>query len=272
MTDIRNPPLKGKKYFDATRVDSRRRQELECHANYVGAGDTEDLDRWLILWARQNRQSKDPVGAVRACAARLGRFRMSKTEAKDIVAKAAKIPKSGLTADKVAQEIGVTYDDRDFLGITTIGSCDKSKRQRHFLRKQKKRVAKERKRRERGAKSHADSLERQRPWETLKMSRRTWFRRRKSGTFGTVGTERSPAESYNAGAETVPKHCETSALLTTALPYGRAPSASVVQESFGRLASSEVSLPLSSAGHHSPRHGHPTAVDFSVSAVEKFDC
>src|SRR5262249_44736204 len=155
-------------------------------------------------------------------------------------------------------QIGLTYDDRDFLGITTIGSTDKSKRQRHFVRKQKKRLAKERKRRERGAKTQAKTQEKQSPGGTQKKSRAKWVRRRKSGTCETVETERSPADSYNGGAEVV---SQTSALLTTALPDGRAPSASVVlkQElpSVVLLPRKSI-MPLSNAGHQSHRQEQPT--------------
>jgi hypothetical protein len=88
---------------------------------------------------------------------------MTRAEAEAIVVEAEQLPKATLKADALAQHIGLTYAVRQKLGITTIGACDASKRKRTMLRKQKNRMAKEQKRRERGARCHENSLEKQRP-------------------------------------------------------------------------------------------------------------
>jgi hypothetical protein len=59
----------------------KRRREIEAHARYVGAADTDDLSRWLIAWVWHNWQSKDQTTAVIECARRIGRKGMSPAEA-----------------------------------------------------------------------------------------------------------------------------------------------------------------------------------------------
>jgi hypothetical protein len=85
----------------------------------------------------------------------------------------------------VAKMLGVTYEQRQRLGLTTIGAIDVNKEQRKGRRKRRDREAKERKRRERGAKSRAEyetqSLSKAKPWEKYNVVRRTWERWRKAG-------------------------------------------------------------------------------------------
>jgi hypothetical protein len=78
--------------------------------------------------------------------------------------------------------LGVNYEQRQRLGLTTIGAIDLNKEQRKELRKRRDRGAKERKRRERGAKSRAEyeaqSLSKAKPWLAEGISRAQWYRRR----------------------------------------------------------------------------------------------
>jgi len=252
------------KYFNK---DCCRRREIERHAIYVGAGNTDDLDVWLIAWARHNRHSQDPIGAVMECARRLGRKGMSESEAKAIIAEAAAMPKEMLTADKLAQRIGLTYAVRQKLGITTIGACDVSKRRRKMLRKKKDLLAKEQKRQQRGAKSHQNSLSKRQPWKDQKMSRAKWYRLGKPGTYETNETERSPAVFLNAGAESVSRQ-STAPSLATALPVGRAHSGAVQDGHSVAVLPRESVMSLSVADGESHRHGQPPAVDVPVSTLD----
>jgi hypothetical protein len=57
------------------------------------------------------------------------------------------------TADKLAQRVGLTYDDRQRLGITMIGAIDMPKAERDRLRKERGVAAKREKRRQEGVMS-----------------------------------------------------------------------------------------------------------------------
>lgn len=89
-------------------------------------------------------------------------------------------------ADDVAELLGVTYVEREELGLNTIGACDVSKLQRRqFAKAHKQKRDRERQREKRRAEGRRDrksvdaqSLMHSRPWEAEQMSRRTWYRRR----------------------------------------------------------------------------------------------
>jgi hypothetical protein len=193
-----------------------RRREIERHALHVGAADTEDLWRWLVAWCWHNDQNvRDPVGALQLAAERMG---STLTEAEAIaVLEQADDMRQQRAADRLAWFLGVTYPQRQRLGITTIGSTDINKRTRAALRKRRRRLYHEHRRRSRGVRPRADyeanSLSRAKPWEAEGMSRRTWYRRRgtspkpaipplKSG--GTNGTSPKPVIFLSAEHTLVP--------------------------------------------------------------------
>ena len=89
------------------------------------------------------------------------------------------------SADKLADRIGLDDATRTRLGITTIGAIDCKKAKRAALRRNRKNVARQARRLEAGAKPHAASVEQMKPWITLGISRRTYYRRRANGTDGT---------------------------------------------------------------------------------------
>jgi hypothetical protein len=101
-------------------------------------------------------------------------------------------------ADSLAKELGVTKKQRDRLGLTTIGAIDFTARQRKRMRRKQRAAADAARRLAAGAKPHAESAERTRPWEAEDISRRTWYRR-KNGTDGIDGTDSRPAGVYSAG-------------------------------------------------------------------------
>jgi hypothetical protein len=147
------------KHFDRAAAFVRTRREIERHARYKGAADTDDLARWLIAWKWFNPWSKDQVGALIEAARRMGRKHLTIAQAEDIIAEARCIPRR-MKADELARWLGVTYAERQRLGLTRIGACDIGKRARTILRKRRDRLAKERKRREAGSRPRAEYLAR----------------------------------------------------------------------------------------------------------------
>jgi hypothetical protein len=78
-----------------------------------------------------------------------------------------------MSADRLGRWLGLTHAIRTALRITTIGSVDVGKRTRKELRRRKDRAYQERRRRDRGARPHSESLSQSQPWKELGMSRRT---------------------------------------------------------------------------------------------------
>jgi len=169
------------RHFNRAAGFARTRREIERHAIYKRAADTDDLSRWLIAWRWFNPWSKDPVGAVIEAARRMGRKHFSIAEAEAAIAEAKRTPRR-MKADDIARWLGCTYSERQLLGLTRIGAYDVGKRARTIMRKRRARLAKEHKRREAGVRPRteylAQSLSRVRPWESEGISRRTWERMR----------------------------------------------------------------------------------------------
>ena len=66
-----SPRLRRKQ--GAFSLSAVRRAEIERHARYVGAADTEDFWRWLVAWSWHNGQNnRDPAGALQLAAERMG--------------------------------------------------------------------------------------------------------------------------------------------------------------------------------------------------------
>jgi hypothetical protein len=190
---------RGRRNFD---FPAKRRREIVLHGRYVGAAQTEDFSRWLIAWVWHNPKAKDQIWSVMECAKNIGR-RITEAEASEITEEAS-ITRKHLAADNLARFLGVTYAQRQALRLTTIGSVNVGKRARKEMRKRRDRLAKERKRRERGARPHSESLSATKPWEAMKMSRRTWYRQRTKGVLGTSGTVSSAAIFLSSDDEVVP--------------------------------------------------------------------
>lgn len=100
-----------------------------------------------------------------------------------------------LTAEEIAHRLSVGYLERRKLGLTQVGAFDVSPERRQELTAQLKRMADRDRitaqRRLAGVKPRWDydaerassSLETTRPWEKMGISRRAYFRRKKSGTL-----------------------------------------------------------------------------------------
>jgi hypothetical protein len=199
------PRVRYRKTFDR---GSRRRREIEWHAIEAGAADSDDLPRWLIARIWHNPSAKDQAGAVMECARRIGRKDFTEPEARAVIEEASRTRRY-LSADNLARFLGVTYAVRQHLGLTTIGSINVGRRARKELRKRRDRLAKERWRRERGARPRAEfeanSLLKTKPWEQMNMSRRQWYRRGKpqNGTGPStavfLSTDDAPVPSEGRG-------------------------------------------------------------------------
>lgn len=84
-------------------------------------------------------------------------------------------------ADQIAWRYRVTVEERDMLGLSTIGAIDRGKAARTKRRKARDRDRKAAARRAAGmtprAEYEAASLEHAKPWLEQGISRRTWYRR-----------------------------------------------------------------------------------------------
>jgi hypothetical protein len=178
-----HPPRTRLKTFDKSAGIHRDPAPDRTAWKYVGAADTDDLPRWLVAWVRFNPQSRNPIGAVTECARSIGRELFTTAKAQAILEEAAVTPRQ-MKADNLAKWLGVTYVDRQQLGLTRIGAVNIGKRARRVLRKRRDRLAKERKRRDRGVKPRAEyeanSSSKSKPWWQLGLSRATWYRLGKS--------------------------------------------------------------------------------------------
>src|SRR5262245_56627011 len=107
---------------------AKRRREIVLHARHVGAAETEDFSRWLIAWVWHNRSAKDRIWSVMECAKNIG-GKVTEAGASAITEEAS-ITRKHLTADKLARFLGVTYEQRQALRLTTIGSVNVGTRAR----------------------------------------------------------------------------------------------------------------------------------------------
>ena len=179
MRDVTAPRRQRNKSFDFA---AKRRREIVLHARLVGAAETEDFPRWLIAWHWHNPKSKDPIWALMEAAKRMG-GKITEAQASAITEEASIIRKCW-SADNLARFLGVTYEQRQRLGLTTIGSVNVKKRARKELRKRNARLRKERKRRALGIRPQSESLSRTQPWREEGVSRAAWYRRNKARRKG----------------------------------------------------------------------------------------
>lgn len=116
-----------------------------------------------------------------------------------------------MTADGVAGLLRVTWDERQKLGLRTIGACDMTKDERKavaFQRKRDKdRKAKAEKRKAEGRQSRAsyeaNSLSKQKPWELEGISRSTYYRRRKT-SVALIDINKNGDTPVSKGSDAIP--------------------------------------------------------------------
>jgi hypothetical protein len=207
----------GSAPFDLT---VRRRREIESHANYIGAAETEDFWRWIVAWIWHNKDVY--AGEITNAAKRMGR-KITEAEAVEMLELAASTRRH-MTAERLGRFLGLTYAQRQFIGITTIWCADVNKRERKAMRREKDRLYRERKRRAAGrsprATYEAQSITAQAREEGV--SRMTIYRRRKAAEQAKNAphvTGVSAAESLNGVDGPVTRGTKGSAL--RAAPQGR---------------------------------------------------
>jgi hypothetical protein len=114
-----------------------------------------------------------------------------------------------LRSDKalaLGDKLRLTAAERTHLRIRTIAPCDQTAEQRAALQRERKRARdRERQRQKREAAGRmtrrqyeATSMSQTRPWEALSMSRRTWERRRLSGTLPSPTVSAAPLRDRDA--------------------------------------------------------------------------
>jgi hypothetical protein len=195
------PRRRYRKRFD---FGPTRRREIERHARHVGAADTDDLYRWLLAWCWHNPKATDLRWSLQNWSVtKLGRA-LTGAEVDAIVDDVEnRRTRRRWSADNLGRWLGLAFEVRKALRITTIGSIDVNKRARKALRKKWDRAYQAAKRRARGVRPQSESLSATQPWRELGMSRRTWYRRNKERN-GTVGTTSSAAIFVSCDDKTVP--------------------------------------------------------------------
>lgn len=116
----------------------------------------------------------------------------------DAMIAAAKADPRAWIADELADEMQLTFDIRQALGITTIGAIDLDKDGREHRRVDRDKARKAAQRRKRGAKPRAEyeakSANRNKPWTAAGKSRATYYRelktKRESETGAATALER----------------------------------------------------------------------------------
>lgn len=128
------------------------------HIAYMGPNAEEHIIKWARVWAPW----------------------MPAKHLADLVAQVIANP-AKFKADTLGQRLRLSPEERDRLGITTIGAVGQTVQERKILRRHRRRIAARRHRQRRGAKTReeyeAGSLTRRKPWEAFGISRRTWYRR-----------------------------------------------------------------------------------------------
>jgi hypothetical protein len=110
----------------------------------------------------------------------------------DEIVQLATLSTTHYTADSVANAIGLDYATRKLLRIRTIGATDFPKAARLARRREKHAERVARHRRAAGAKARDGSISAARPWETIGISRATFYRNRERyGRMFPTSTEAS---------------------------------------------------------------------------------
>jgi hypothetical protein len=194
--------MKGRGCYDIRR---RRRREIEALVRDIGAAETDEYPRYLVLWAQALPENADRmIGILRNASLRM-RHQITEDEARDIIEE-ARTTSRPRTPDGWARALGLTYARRQRIGITTIGAIDVNKRQRTQLRKLRAHERYRRRRQALGATPRTQSLSALKPWAAEGISRRTWERRRRADANSNVAIARD-ANSNVALLLTSPRNC-----------------------------------------------------------------
>jgi hypothetical protein len=123
-------------------------------------------------------------------------------ERRKLVEQVAATKPTKLTADAIADRLGVTNAERNKLGLTTVGACDLTRAERNKATRKRRTDAERDRRRRGGAVSReqyeARSLSQTRPWEAEGVCRRTWERRRAKAVTSPACRKSVATESFYA--------------------------------------------------------------------------
>jgi len=157
---------------------------INAHCQKVGGDFPDALRNWCAVWAPWANARAGEI--IRPILNTLVRRRHD------------------LHADKLARLLHVSFNEREMLGLNTIGACDIPPEIRRAIVKNRKRkrdrarqaAIREAEGRQNRTSYEGESLSRTKPWEAEGISRRTWYRRR--------GTGLSRVEIYTKGDTLVP--------------------------------------------------------------------
>jgi hypothetical protein len=172
--------LFGSRYGHVLPDDDAGRDDALIMAHHLaGSRDAERrISRWLGLWAPW----------------------MGPIEVTSLVAKVVAKPLRW-TADKLGTRLNLSELERGNLRITTIGPVGVTKAERAALRRYRARIRENQRRRSAGAKPRADyeanSVSRNKPWESLGMSRASRYRAGKPEQAGLRQVRAQHTVAYN---------------------------------------------------------------------------
>jgi hypothetical protein len=163
----------------------RRRNETEDLIRYRFGTlpDTDDQSIFLRLWAWSNPYSRDAATDLQEFGDRLG-VRLSDAEVKATIRHVEGHPRR-FSAKTFGRHIRLTTAEWLVLRPTTMVPFDCTPKELQRMRRTIKTERQRERRRREGADPRAkylatNTLSRTKPWEVIGMSRRTWYRRRKS--------------------------------------------------------------------------------------------
>ena len=143
----------------------------------------------LEIFAHHLAQLTNPRGRILSCIELRAPW-MKPAEA-ELFVKSILSTRSRLTADRLAQRLGLTMDDRMRLRIGTIGAIDCDRASREKARRARSRTASKKRRAAAGATARERSRTRTKPWNDMGVSRATWYRRRKDHIHETSSAHQS---------------------------------------------------------------------------------
>lgn len=154
------------------------------NARYGGVLPNDDAgtdDLWIA--AQLIRHHEGDISAKIVAWARKWAPWCSSDEAVRLAARVLRRPHK-FTADVLGEKVGLTYAERQALGITAIGSTDVGPAERERLRRDRYNAKRKEKRRAAGVTPRdlyeGTSNESRRPWEEERISPSTWYRRRRA--------------------------------------------------------------------------------------------
>jgi hypothetical protein len=183
------------------RADTRK--QILKTARLKNAADSDDFYRWIYALVWFHPGGDHLPWTLTDIARGLGRDGFVEADAVKMIEEARQAPKK-MRADRLADWLGVTFAERQVLGLTRIGSTNVRKRARYELRKRRKKMKERERRQKNGARPRVESIEHRRPWAEEGIRRSQWYARRKKH-YEMRSSELDWTDSWTATL-LVPKH------------------------------------------------------------------